>query len=228
MNTPASIFPRAWMASGQGEPWDCRSTYGTIPYEALPRIGHATEDLSWLDKVSPELRQVIGSFSTLNNSGNEIAHLDDVLKQVNEHKLVLPQSFERFMREPALQSKVPTSTDCFLALSDKIVPVLGMKGHYLLRFLNDSQSCVMWYLLLGQTENARVVASGSYFEPELFKIMEYEELQYRDVFREALLCADSFTEFLYRFWIENSIWFSSYKKLPLTPLQAEYQNQIKK
>jgi len=35
-----------------------------------------------------------------------------------------------------------------------------------------------------------------------------------------------FTEFLYRFWIENSIWYAEHEKLPLTLLQDDYRARI--
>jgi hypothetical protein len=37
------------------------------------------------------------------------------------------------------------------------------------------------------------------------------------------ICADTFLEFIWRFWIENEIWFKlSLEKQPLTPAQADY------
>ena len=39
---------------------------------------------------------------------------------------------------------------------------------------------------------------------------------------EALLCADSFSEFVYRFWIENEIWFALNERRGLTPEQERY------
>jgi hypothetical protein len=37
------------------------------------------------------------------------------------------------------------------------------------------------------------------------------------------ICADTFLEFIWRFWIENEIWFVlSVDKQPLTPAQDKY------
>ena len=42
---------------------------------------------------------------------------------------------------------------------------------------------------------------------------------------EFAYCAASFSEFLYRFWIENEIWYAvEYDKRPLEPLEVDYVN----
>ena len=228
MHNPKGMFKRAWITAGHGELWNCRATYCTVPHENLPQVTRATDDLKWLDCISPELRQVVDGISTLNNSDNEIENLDSLAASAQTLGLQLPQAFLTFMRDTSLQDKVPTCTDCHLALSEDFLPVPGVEGIFLLRFLNDSQSCVMWYLCLGRERDVGVVASDYYLEPEIFDVMEYEGVQREDLFSEAVLCADTFTEFLYRFWVENSIWYSLQAKLPLTPLLEEYRNQITK
>jgi len=84
----------------------------------------------------------------------------------------------------------------------------------------------MWYLCLGRDGEASVVASHYFFEPEIFEVMEYEDVKREDLFQEALLCADTFTEFLYRFWVENTIWYSMHEHLPFTRIQQEYKSRI--
>jgi len=226
MNDMKTMFRRGWITAGQSKLWNCHGTYCTVPYEALPRVGGATDDLGWLDQVSPELRRIVQGTSTLNSSDNQIANLESVVAKAQDLNLDLPHPFLRFMRDAGLQDKVPTCTACFLALSEDLIPVVGAEGHYLLRFVNDSQSCVMWYLCLGREGEAGVVASDYFLEPEIFEAMEYEGVKREDLFPNAFLCADTFTEFLYRFWVENTNWYSLRERLPLTPLQDEYRNQI--
>jgi hypothetical protein len=216
------------MTAGHSDLWNCQGTYCAVPYEALPRLSRATDDLAWLDRISPELRRIIDGTSTLNSSDNQIANLEAIAAKAKSLALDLPQPFLRFMQSAELQDKVPTCTGCFLALSDELVPIPDAEGRFLLRFLNDSQSCVMWYLCLGHKRNAEVVASDYFFEPDIFDVMEYEGVKREDIFREAFVCADTFTEFLYRFWVENTIWYSLHERLPLTPMQEEYRNQITK
>jgi hypothetical protein len=59
----------------------------------------------------------------------------------------------------------------------------------------------------------------------MFEVMEYEEVDRESIFREAVICSDTFTEFLFRFWIENTIWYSLHKNLPLSQIQEEYRNE---
>lgn len=56
--------------------------------------------------------------------------------------------------------------------------------------------------------------------------MDYEDVKRDDVFRELGICSDTFTQFLYRFWVENTIWYSLRIGLLFTPLQKEYSSQI--
>jgi len=228
VSNPNTIFRRAWMTAGHSDLWNCQATYCTVPYEDLPRLSRATDDLAWLDHTSPELCRIITATSTLNSSDNQLANLEAIAAKAKSLALDLPQPFLRFLQAPELQDKIPTCTACFLALSDDLVPIPDAEGQFLLRFLNDSQSCVMWYLCLGRQGNAGVVASDYFFEPDIFDVMEYEGLKREDIFREAFLCADTFAEFLYRFWVENTIWYSLHEGLPLTTLQEEYRSQINK
>lgn len=227
MANPETELRRAWMTAGHSELWNCRGTYCTVPYEYLPRLDRATNDLAWLDDVSAQLRQVIDSTSTLDSSDNEIGNLESILAQARELALSVPESFVRFLRTPELQEKVPTCSACFLALSEDLVPVPARTGSYLLRFLNDSQSCVMWYLRLGGTAEPEVLASDYFLEPDIFEAMDYENVRHKDAF-EAFTCAGTFVEFLYRFWIENTIWYSLHNRVPLTSRQEEYEIKLQK
>lgn len=215
-----------WMTAGHSDLWNCQGTYCGVPYDYLPQLNRATDDLAWLEDISPELRKVIKGSSTLNSSNNEIANLETVVAKAKHLGLSLPAPLVRFFRSAELQDKVPTCTDCYLSLSDTLVPVPFAPGTYLLRFLNDSQSCVMWYLCFDGGVEAGVVASDYFLEPDIFDAMEYEGVRREDIFQNVFTCAETFTEFLYRFWIENTIWYSLYKRLPLTLVQEEYRGQI--
>ena len=72
-----------------------------------------------------------------------------------------------------------------------------------------------------------VLTSGFFFDPDIFNEMEYEDIKYEDLVNHAVLCADTFTEFLWRFWIENTIWYSRHSGLQLTPIQDAYSQQVK-
>jgi hypothetical protein len=226
MKTTKEIFHRGWITAGHSSLWNCDSTYCAIPYENLPSIDMASDDLEWLDCVSLELRQVIDLTSTLNSDNNQIGNLEVLVEKASRLGLHIPNSFLKFFRNAELQCKVPTCTDCYLELSNEMIPVPKKEGHFLLRFMNDSQSCVLWYLCMGQNGESWVVASSYYFDPDIFEVMNYVDVKRDDIIGEALFCAETFTEFLYRFWIENTIWYSLHYELAFTPIQQKYQSQI--
>ena len=125
----------------------------------------------------------------------------------------LPHSFLRFMTDPGLQRRVRSCTDCYLDPGQRMVETVGSIPGHLIHFLSDSQSCVHWYL--------HVIADGSaaVLESEYLYCYNIENPEWLDhpscglenIDLEGLgfaCCATSFPAFLYRFWIENEIWFA--------------------
>jgi hypothetical protein len=77
----------------------------------------------------------------------------------------------------------------------------------LIHFLSDQQWVLHWLLYLGPDGSEAVVVS-----PEPIGFGDGENLSPRPVdlgAAQAVLavCSDSFEEFLYRFWIENELFF---------------------
>ena len=112
-------------------------------------------------------------------------------------------------------------TACYLDLGNFPVKVTG--GGRLIHFLSDQQWVRHWLLYLGDDGAEAVVST---YDPYGFELGDDEELEAPDRFQpgaaDALLCADSFSEFLYRFWIENEIWFALSERQPLTDEQRHY------
>jgi hypothetical protein len=104
-----------------------------------------------------------------------------------------------------------------------------MQGH-LVHFLSDSQFCAHWYLHVLSTGHAAVLVSE---DPYCFLVenadwIENPACRSEQVDIAALdfrLCATSFSEFLFRFWIENEIWYAIHvdeHRRPLTSLEIDY------
>ncbi len=125
----------------------------------------------------------------------------------------LPKSFRRFMTHPELQSRVRSCTDCYLDPGERIVETIGSIPGHLVHFLSDSQSCSQWYLHILPEGDSAVLAS-----PDLYSLkvensdwIENPSCRLERIDLSGLefaYCASSFSEFLYRFWIENEIWFA--------------------
>lgn len=203
MNT----FAKQWIAVGNRELWQHEqwATYISLGFERLPELPTMDDSLSWLANRKPRLDEN-GELLGLGLENQE--QLSSLLIESHSLSLALPESFISFMQQPKLQQRVPSCTACFLELSEHFIP-LKQTNTYALRFMNDQQSCVMWYLYFEEGKCAGVIASAYFLEPDFFQEMYGEDdISYEDVQDELMYCADSFTSFLYRFYFENELWFA--------------------
>ena len=118
-----------------------------------------------------------------------------------------------------------------------MVPCPFGSGGYLLRFLNDQQGCVFWYLYLTSRGEHCVVASLACLDWEIAADDEEHGIPDTDDAWEdppleavTVCCAPSFETFLYRFWLENEIWCALYKKdraltMPEQPYLQQYRSE---
>lgn len=224
MNRDIEKIQKVWMTSGHGELWGCDSTYCGVDYGKVPKIGDFKNDFSWL--FTNDSHQYS---CTLDSLDNKIDNLKDVVEKCRLLGLSISDSFIKFLSNQNLQAQVPTCTACFLELSESPIPVPCNPGYYALRFMNDSQSCVMWYLLLKNDLPNTVVASSLFYDRDIFGAMinEDDPFDYSDIVSETVECAETFPEFIYRFWIENSIWYSINDNLPLSNLLKKYIQSVK-
>ena len=81
----------------------------------------------------------------------------------------------------------------------------------MLRFLNDSQGSMFWYLYLSPTGESCVLASTEWhyaYQQRAGEILD--PAQY-------FWCGPDFEAFLFRYWIEGRISHHSFRKQPLPP-----------
>jgi hypothetical protein len=122
--------------------------------------------------------------------------------------------FVEFFRSAVLRRRIPSCTSCYFDLANRFVPLAD--GSKLLRFMNDQQASYLWYLRLGLASPDVVFAWPEWLDREGAELDDI--MRPRDV----TICAVSFEEFIYRFWIENSIWFALWKGRDLTPTEQAY------
>ena len=125
------------------------------------------------------------------------------------------------MADPRLQDRVPSCTACYFDLPDHLTPSPFGDAGYFVRFLNDQQWCVLWHLYVVPSGDHCVVASTRAFDDPSSGEDE-ETLAYADDQEVTVVCAPDFEAFLYRFWLENHIWFALEEGWPLTEEQREY------
>ena len=111
------------------------------------------------------------------------------------------------MTDPLLRGRIPSPTGSYYELGAALRPLPGPEGpERLLQFLFEL-GCG-WYLLLEPGGTHRVVTAVD-TDPEKPPA-------------DVIVCADSFEEFIERFWIENTLWFLQRDGQPLERRLREY------
>ncbi|WP_121159436.1 hypothetical protein [Micromonospora pisi] len=111
----------------------------------------------------------------------------------------LPEQFVTFMSDPVLRDSVPSCTSCYWEATLPRVPSPVREGAHLVRFLNDQQGVLFWYLhLLPDGDHEILCGAGEY---------DAYEVSPEDAAGDLIRVAASFDEFIARFWIENLAWY---------------------
>jgi hypothetical protein len=140
--------------------------------------------------------------------------------------LGLPESLKAFARRPELQRRIRSVTACYLDLGD--VAVRTTAPGQLVHFLSDQQWCLHWLVYADGSGCESVLVTDV---PIGFDIAEawgepVPEVVPLDGSFRLEVCADSFGEFLYRFWIENELWWALRRGGKLPPHLAAYAGQL--
>lgn len=229
-------FPSGWFSWGLGSFRPCDATYCLVPYESLPPIPAAflQGTLHWLIPLGQDIyyQQWQEDYYTPSRAFSS-AQWERNRTSTHELSISFPDAFQLLMNSPELMDRIPSCTDCYFELSEKLVPCPGREEDSILRFLNDSQGQIAWYLYL-TAQGKHCVLAGY---PLLDLLSDPESPEYgargitekerRMVFegRGVYVCASSFEEFLYRFWIENMLSYKLdwYEGLPsLTEEEKSY------
>jgi hypothetical protein len=216
-------FKMAWWSFDLGKYRPCDGTYCFYPYESLPPIPEVDGTLSWLGSLDATTDQMM---QVHRNAPEARGNLERLIAEAEQLGLGLPQSFLRLMGSPKLQDRIPSSTACYFVLSEHIVPSPGTDGGYVIRFLNDQQDVLLWHLYVTR-EGDRGVLVSPYPLDELASPDASAGLGEDDrqaIIANTYLCAPSFEAFIYRFWLENVIWFkvSGGNDTPLTEDERRY------
>ena len=197
-----SPFPEAWWAFDLGRYRPCDSTYERYEYEKQPRIPPVSESLDWLEPLDARTDAQMAIHRNPAEARGEVAKIAEAATRLG---LRLPESFVRLMSSPELQDRIPSCTACYFSLTEDIAPCPASEGGYIVRFYNDQQDVLRWYLYLTPGGDQYVLVTPiALDELAADTLSEEDRLSVR---RNTWVCARSFTEFIYRWYIENSIWF---------------------
>jgi hypothetical protein len=225
-SSPWSALPRRWVhiqLPGYRQLPE-HHTYESSRFADLPPIPiRLDDDCEWLRSYGR-----VHAHGGLNQYERDIQ--PSLVEQLAQHaRLELPRSFRLFMTDPDLQSRVRSCTDCYLYPGERIVETTGAIPGHLVHFLSDSQSIAHWYLHIIRSGEVAVLESSDLYgldiESSDWILNAASRLERIDIEGLAFVyCAPTFPDFLYRFWIENEIWFALTRKgsSSLTELELEY------
>lgn len=202
-------YELGWWGVEIPEARNCDGTYQLYRYEDQPPL-----PVEWFD----------GSFSWLETAEEPVDSLHNEWKAFCEEARVdgyfVPQAFERLMIDERLQAQIKSCTDnVFLSLADmdRTTPP-ELPDTLLVPFYADSQYCVVWGLALPKMPGGYVpvlAASPFFFYPD-----EEDEEADDSV---PVVAAPNVEAFLYRWWIENEIWYATVWGETLRDLTADEQ-----
>lgn len=199
-------FKSAWWSFDLGTYRPCDGTYCFYPYESLPPIRALNGSLDWLGPLDPQTNR---EMEIHRNAPEARGKLAEIQSEAAKLGLTLPESFVRLMGSPELQDRIPSCTACTFGLPQRILPCIGSDQGYLIRFLNDQQDVLIWYLFLTPGGEQRVIVTPYEFdEGEGENPNDLPADQRNAVIANTAVCAPSFEAFVYRWWLENTIWFT--------------------
>jgi hypothetical protein len=211
--TNLTPFRYGWWSFDLGRYRPCDGTYCFYEYASIPPIPEAqfTGKLDWLGPLKPDIDALMQAYR---NAAGTVPGanpgLQKILTSAQELGLTLPDAYLRLMAVPELQDRIPSCTACEFRMAKEIVPCPTSEDGYIIPFLNDQQDVLLWSLYL--TPKGEECVLVSYYALEEIQLAE-QDPDKAEKWREAIrnhtyVCAPSFEAFLYRFWLENVLWFS--------------------
>lgn len=191
-------------------------TYSLFSYQDLPPIREKLDDdFRWLESQPTKKHSLIeGCYG--DGSKPDLSKLALITAQLD---VAVPQALLTFINSINLHEKIRSCTDCYLDVADYAVKTKGAVEGYLIHFLSDSQWCGHWYVHVDHSGRHFVVVSlDAYGFAHTGEAVEIDLAK-----EEVWFCAPTLTEFIYRFWLENEIWFAlMVDKRPLSRTEQEY------
>ena len=201
MSNFISTIRKGWWSFDLPDYRPGESTYTLFPYDELPPIDSSIDDdFAWLSGQSTK-EHSLSENAYPTGEKPDLSKITDLEKNL---KLNLPSEFVLFMKETDLHAKIRSCTDCYLELPDFVVMTYGAEDGFLVHFLSDSQYVLHWFLYLNLTGEHCVLVSENPYGIQGFDLPQSISIEAEPIW----FCASSFKEFIYRFWLENEIWFT--------------------
>ncbi len=216
-------LPRAWWSTdlpGYREHPKPYATYSAFPYAELPAIERPLDpELTWL-RQQPRVSRSLGHLDPSDGPPERTATTSELDALLGTTTIKLPRVFRTFISDPEPRMRMRSATACYLDLAQFPVDVAG--GGSLIHFLSDQQWILHWLIYVGEDGSEAVVVSET---PLGFEADENRFARFDPASGDASVCAESFSEFLYRFWMDNEIYFRSARNAPSEPPLTDEQRR---
>lgn len=190
--------------------------FGTyVGYDELPPTPVDVANLDWLRDAPRHPEDYLASASEDAVRDLSAQAVADLLGD----RVTVPDDFARFLND-GLRDRLRSATDSYFDLGDFTVAV---EGGRLLHLISDSQWVYHWLLYLGDDGTSAVVGTGV---PTGFTLDPDDAAYYQQECTGYVLVANSFAEFIWRWWTDNNIFYRAVvDKTPLTPDEQSYAAQ---
>jgi hypothetical protein len=191
-----SLLPRAWVTihiPGTG-PCPSYQTYVDYPADRLPRVPENVDNFDWLAKADrhPESSMATpypGAFCDISP--------ENVADRLGGE---VPADVRRFLAGDGLRERLQSATDCYFDLGDRVETVTGGR---LMHLVSDSQWVRHWLLWAGTDGSSAVVSTSN---PVGLNVSPDDDSPSPED-ADFVLVADSFAEFIWRWWADNDIYY---------------------
>lgn len=192
-------YPEMWWGVGLGEAREAQGTYTGYEYGRQPPLPVEQFDgtLSWLAQSGLPVESPSGTVPD-----KEV--WAETLDGLTQKGYRIPSALRVLMMTPKLQAQLPSCTANFFMPCDwsQACPIEDAdEGAVFQPFYSDQQSVVRWGVWLAPGQDyAPVLGSPPDFPDNDDDPVTYPELTFQ---------APSVEAFMFRFWIENHIWFAT-------------------
>ena len=198
------------------------STQGN--FDTRPPLPSIPPNLDWLPPLPREIeREMAGHRPDVAAREDYARRARKISAEAETSSIELPVSFVRLIHSFDLQNRIPSCSADRFDLPPSLLASPFRDGDWILRFLNDQQDVACEYLYLPADDTPFVIASFGLDELPFLEEIRYSSATVVSQARDATAyIAPNFDEFLYRYWLENTIWFKLYLKLPLNESELNY------
>jgi uncharacterized protein (TIGR02996 family) len=217
-------FDFAWWGTGIGPARESGSTYERFQYHDQPPLPVETFEgtFAWLRESEPQ------------SSWGAGPKWKAFCAEKRQQGYFVPDEFERFLSDKDLPERIKSCTDNYFEhppdpTADDSAPSAEWEDGLFVSFYADSQYCVLWGILLPREPGryAPILAGP----PDALFPGIWGEAAEGEAYDpgEPVLAASQFEQFVFRWWIENEIWYATVwddSRRPLTPMEQAYVDHL--